>query len=128
MLRHLLSAQNEGGDQAYKPSHESTTIWKQQEENPAHVQNKLAHDLKHSKEHFENKNLESKQEEKHNHQSHEQDYDHTKYYVTGVAERLELQERIGEAPGGAILSLTLGTVLICCNLFSHKIQKRYNKM
>ncbi|KRT83160.1 hypothetical protein AMK59_3683, partial [Oryctes borbonicus] len=92
-----------------------TPSWKPEEKNPTHVQNKMAHELKqHSKEHQEakaNEGADDRHVKIENH-SHEHELEHSKF-VAGIAERLELQDGIAEAPGGAILSLTLGLIITC---------------
>lgn len=79
--------------------------------NPKHEQEKMAHELKeHSKVQQESKvhdEIKSAKIEKHSHISHDHDVRYS------VAEKLKMDEietldGIAEAPGGAILSLTLG--------------------
>ncbi|GJQ84036.1 hypothetical protein Trydic_g10500 [Trypoxylus dichotomus] len=95
--------------------HDLTPSWISDDKNPTHVQNKLAHDLKqHSKEHQEAKASEAAEDKRvkiQNH-SHEHEVEHPKF-ASGIAERLELRDGIAEAPGGAILSLTLGLIITC---------------
>lgn len=79
-----------------------------------HDHEKIAHELKHSKELMENansnKNKDNKQIKIEKVQKHT-DHDHVQYAKMTqykVAEVLDLQDGIAETPGGAILSLTLG--------------------
>lgn len=79
-------------------------------ENPRHVQEKMAQDLKHSKEHMsgndERKQIKTeKQEHEHNHENAQ--YPAVAAYK--MSETYELQDGAAETPSGAILSLTLGT-------------------
>lgn len=78
-----------------------------EKENPKHVQEKMAHDLKHSKDSMEHGNAKIKIE-KHKSSHHEQYPDVQAYKMMD-----DMHDGLAETPRGAILSLTLGNVKIC---------------
>ncbi|KAF2880429.1 hypothetical protein ILUMI_25737 [Ignelater luminosus] len=108
--------------QYYNHQSEQNTSWKpekQVSDHHDHDHEKIAHELKHSKELMENansnKNKDSKQIKIEKVQKHA-NHDHVQYAKMTqykVAEVLDLQDGIAETPGGAVLSLTLGLIITC---------------
>lgn len=95
-------------------SNESTDRAK---ENPKHVQEKMAHDLKHSKDSMEHGNAKIKIE-KYKTSQQEQYPDVQPYKMVD-----DMHDGVAETPHGAVLSLTLGTYIfverwIVNNLFA----------
>lgn len=75
--------------------------------NPKYEQDQMAHELKHSKEHFEKTNTA---------QAPKAGHDHTKYAVVvdELAETIEnIEDGVAQTPGGAVLSLILGLLITC---------------
>lgn len=77
----------------------------------------MAHELKHSKEHFEQtakietKEIKIEKHLTHHDHDHDHNHDHSKYPEVAeykMVESLELQDGVAQTPGSAILSLTLG--------------------
>ncbi|XP_071050612.1 uncharacterized protein [Onthophagus taurus] len=96
------------------PQESSIQNWDAEEEkNPQHVQDKMAHELKqHSKE--QSKTIVRKDNEQKVAISANHERSTSKFVVADViAERLEMKDGLAEAPGGAILSLTLGLIITC---------------
>lgn len=115
--------------QNYKPpsqeSNQHLLSWKPENNpimaNPKQEQDKMAHDLKHSKEHFQEKQekkIEIKEIriEKHPEHLNIDQHEQPKYPVIAeykMLDSVDLQDGVAETPSGAILSLTLGMIITC---------------
>ncbi|XP_019877402.2 uncharacterized protein LOC109605273 isoform X2 [Aethina tumida] len=81
--------------------------------NPKHVQDQMAHDLKHSKESMDHGTTDTETKikiEKHIKHVHEQYPDVVSYKM---ADSNDLQDGFAQIPRGAVLSLTLGLIITC---------------
>ncbi|XP_018562684.1 CREB-binding protein [Anoplophora glabripennis] len=76
--------------------------------NPKHVQEKLAHDLKHSKENMIHGVVNREKIKIGNHMHHEEYADVVAYKVS---DSNDLQDGISQTPRGAVLSVTLGLII-----------------
>lgn len=80
--------------------------------NPKHVQDQMAHDLKHSKESMDHGTTDTETKikiEKHIKHVHEQYPDVVSYKM---ADSNDLQDGFAQIPRGAVLSLTLGDIIL----------------
>lgn len=75
----------------------------------------MAQDLKHSKEHMENAESETKKpkSEKHAGIHHEKPEHYPAVAAYKMVDNYEPQDGVAETPSGAILSLTLGLIITC---------------
>lgn len=73
--------------------------------NPKHVQEKLAHDLKHSKDNMDHGNVDHEKIKIGKQVRHEEYADVVAYKVSDT---YDLQDGISQTPRGAVLSVTLG--------------------
>lgn len=92
-------------------------------ENPKHEQDKMAHQLKHSKEQEENVIMKNVKQPPHR--------DPYPDVVAYKIDRSDVKDGAAETPGGAVLSLTLGLIITCilalligCRL---RVRKRMRK-
>lgn len=83
--------------------------YKSEKENPPHIQEKMAQDLKHSKEHMATTKTEN--ETKKIKPKKPEHYPAVAAYK--MADGYEPQDGVAETPSGAILSLTLGLIITC---------------
>ncbi|KAK9876999.1 hypothetical protein WA026_016027 [Henosepilachna vigintioctopunctata] len=92
------------------PDQSKTTAWTDGRENPEHIQIKMAHELKHSKESHSTETHQDTPKIKIIEKPTEQKHDD---YPDVVAYKMDGNDGVAQTPGGAVLSLTLGLIITC---------------
>ncbi|KAJ8963699.1 hypothetical protein NQ317_009787 [Molorchus minor] len=93
----------------YKPPSAEASNIKTENVNPKHVQEKLAHDLKNSKNNMDHGNVQNEAKIKIAKHSHHEEYPDVVAYK--MSDSNDLQDGFSHTPRGAVLSVTLGLII-----------------